>query len=156
MSLEKIRRPEMGCDEGCVPRVQQTAFEAAEYRGLETVAEIGRNDSDQVCAPAPKRTREIVGAISKPFRGFQDTLPSFLGEACRLGDIIENHRDRRSRQTEVLGQLFQCDSVTRIGPRHTLGRGGFHTLPIGFELSVSCRSFSLDKRSLYELESLRK
>src|SRR5258708_19099316 len=98
------------------PRSQRV-LTAAEYRGLETVAEIGRNDSDQVCAPAPKRTSEIVGAISKLFRGFHDPLPSSLGETGRFGDIIENHRDRRSRQTEVLGQLFQCDWVARMGPR---------------------------------------
>ena len=101
----------MGGYEGCVLRVQQTALEPAKYRGLVAIAEIGRDDSDQVCTFSAERTGEIVGTISKSPRRFDDTLPCFLWKASGLGDVVENHRDRRSRQTEVFGQLSQCDSV---------------------------------------------
>src|SRR6202035_1093103 len=141
---------------GCVPRVQQTASEATEKCPLVAIAEIGRNDSDQVCAPAPKRTSEIVGSITELFRGFHDSLPSFRREACCLGDVIENHRDRRSRQTKVLGQISQCDSVARIGMRHTLGRGGFHTLRFHSRPAYHVYLFNLDKPLRHRLELLRK
>ena len=87
----------MSGNEGCVSRVQEASFEAAEYCGLEAVAEIGRDDSDQVGALSAERTGEIVGPVSKSLGRFDDTLASFLREACCFGDVIKNHRDRGSR-----------------------------------------------------------
>jgi hypothetical protein len=67
--------------------------------------------TNQICVLAPQRTSEIVGAMAKLSRGFDDTQPGFLREARHLGDVVENHRDRRSRETDVFGQLSQSDSV---------------------------------------------
>ena len=101
----------MGGYKGCVLRIRQTALKPAKYRGLVAIAEIGRDDSDQVGTLSAKQTSEIVGTIPKSPCRFDDTLPCFLRKARRLEDVVASHRDRRSRQTEVFGQLSQCDSV---------------------------------------------
>ena len=72
----------MGGYEGCVPSIQQTALEPAKYRGLVAIAEIGRDDSDQVGALSAERTGEIVGTISKFSRRFDDTLPCVPPESA--------------------------------------------------------------------------
>src|ERR1700740_3167506 len=100
----KGRGPEAGGYEGCVARMQQTALEPAKYGGLVAIAEIGRDDSDQVVTLAAERTGKIVGTISKFPRRLGNTLPCFLRKARRLGDVVENHRDGRSRQAEMFGQ----------------------------------------------------
>src|SRR5579863_2943976 len=130
------------------------AFEAAKYCGLEAVAKIGRDHADQIGALSAERTREIVGAISKLLCRFHYTPPSFLREACRLGDVVKNHRDRRSRQTEVLGQLSQCNSGARVSLWPTVGRTGFHTLRLDSSPAYHVRFFRLDKADQYELESV--
>jgi hypothetical protein len=101
----------MGGYQGSVPRIQQSALKSAEYSGLEAVAEIGRDDSDQIGALFTERTGEIVGPVRKPLCRFDNPLPRFFREPCGFGHVVENHGDRRSRQTKVLGQLSQRHSI---------------------------------------------
>jgi len=111
MPLQKGCGPKVVRNKGRVTGIEEMAHEAAEERGLISIAEIGRDDPDQVGGLPVERASEIVRSVPKFLRGFRDASPRLLREACRFGDIIQDHRDCRSRQAEVFGQLSQRDSV---------------------------------------------